>query len=62
MRLFGQLIWVKGMLSSPFLGEDLQSCRLEIIQSADCCAMKVIMHPEMFDVILVSNQMGGILA
>lgn len=28
----------------------------------DSCAMKVIMNPEMFDVILVSNQMGDILS
>jgi isopropylmalate/isohomocitrate dehydrogenase-like protein len=28
----------------------------------DSCAMKVVMNPEMFDVILVSNQMGDILS
>jgi isopropylmalate/isohomocitrate dehydrogenase-like protein len=28
----------------------------------DSCAMKVIMNPELFDVILVSNQMGDILS
>jgi isopropylmalate/isohomocitrate dehydrogenase-like protein len=28
----------------------------------DSCAMRVIMNPEMFDVILVSNQMGDILS